>query len=117
MKLLRLSVTREHAPDILHLSADVFYPNMMAARDFLGLALLVIILETHCCQAVKLNCRVVLGAPTRIVLPSPRQSEGLLLLLFSCPRALSSTPGNQGWILLNVGRTHREANLKVSPII
>ena len=58
---------------------------------FLGLAPLVIILETHCCQAVKLNCRVVLGAPTRIVLPPLRKYEGILLLLFSLPRALSSS--------------------------
>ena len=90
MTSLRLSVAHKHASDILHLSADVFYPNMMADQDLLGLASLVIILETHCCQVVKLNCRVVLGAPTRIVLPSLRQSEGLLLLLFSCGRALSS---------------------------
>ena len=91
MTSLRLSVVREHLPEILHLSADVIYLNTMAARELLGLASLVIILETNCCQAVKLNCRVVLGAPTRIVLPSPRKSEGLLLLLFSCPRALSSS--------------------------
>ena len=58
---------------------------------FLGLALLVIILETHCCEAVKSNCRAVLGAPTRIVLPSPRQSEGLFLLLFSRPWVLFSS--------------------------
>ena len=91
MTSLCLSVARKHAPDILHLSADLFYPNTMAARDLLGLASLVIILEIHCCQAVKLNCQGVLGAPTRIVLPLLRQSEGLLLLLFSCPRALSSS--------------------------
>ena len=55
MTSLRLSVAREHAPEILHMSADMFYPNTMAARDFLGLALIVIILETHCCQAVKIK--------------------------------------------------------------
>ena len=68
---------------------------------FFGLALLVIILETHCCQAVKLKCRVVLGAPTRIVLTSPRQSEGLLLMLFSIQRALSSRRGGGIYCLKN----------------
>ena len=58
---------------------------------FFGLASLVIILETLCFQVIKLNCRVILGAPTRVVWPLPRKSEGLLLLLFSFPRALSSS--------------------------
>ena len=30
---LRQSIAREPAPDILHLSADMFHPNTMAARD------------------------------------------------------------------------------------
>ena len=94
---MRLSVAREHAPDILHLSADVvvlcvlLYPNTMAAQELFVLASLVIILETYFCQEVQLNCRVVLGAPTRMVLPLPRKSEVLLLLIFSFPQALSST--------------------------
>ena len=45
----------------------LFYPNTMAAWDlFWRLASLVIIFETLCCQSFKLNCRVVLGTPTRI---------------------------------------------------
>ena len=69
---LRLSVAHEHAPDILHLLDDVVKTLFCSIRTqwmlktFLVLASLVILLETLCCQAVKLNCRVVLGTPTRI---------------------------------------------------
>ena len=69
---LRLYVAREQAPDILHLLDDIVKILFCSIRTrwlletFLGLASLVIILETLCCQAVKLNCRVVLGTPTRI---------------------------------------------------
>ena len=33
------------------------------------------------------------------------------------PNQMHPDPGNQVWILLNVGKTHSEDNLKVSPRI
>ena len=51
---------------------------------------------------------------------SPNIPERLSSFLRSDPLISNQTdpaPGNQGWILLNMARTHREANFKVSPRI